>query len=125
MMLYLASNTRPDISFAVHQCDRFTKNTKVSHNTAVKRICRYLQGTKDNGLVFNPSKKLVVGCCTDEDFAGLWVHEDPQDPICARSRTVIMVTFSNFPLLWVSKLQTEIALSTLHYEYVSLSHSVR
>ena len=46
MMLYLASNTRPDISFAVHQCARFTHNTNVSHETAVKMICRYLQGTK-------------------------------------------------------------------------------
>ena len=36
-----------------------------------------------------------------------------------------MVTFSNCPLLWVSKLHTEIALSTLHSEYVALSHSVR
>ena len=36
-----------------------------------------------------------------------------------------MVTFANCPLLWVSKLQTEIALSTLHSEYVVLSHSVR
>ena len=27
--------------------------------------------------------------------------------------------------MWVSKLHTEIALSTLHYEYVALSHSVR
>ena len=29
MMLYLASNKIPDISFAVHQCDQFTHNTKV------------------------------------------------------------------------------------------------
>ena len=29
MMLYLASNTRPDISFDVHQYDRFTHNIKV------------------------------------------------------------------------------------------------
>ena len=36
MMLNLASNTRPDISFAVHQCARFTHNTKVSHETAVR-----------------------------------------------------------------------------------------
>ena len=36
-----------------------------------------------------------------------------------------MVTFSNFPLLWVPKLQTEIALSTIHSEYVAFSHSVR
>ena len=36
-----------------------------------------------------------------------------------------MVNFANCPLLWVSKLQTEIALSTLNSEYVALSHSVR
>ena len=35
-----------------------------------------------------------------------------------------MVTFSNCSLLWVSKIQTEIALSTLHFEYVALSYSV-
>ena len=29
MMLYLASNTKPDISFAVQQCARLTHNTKV------------------------------------------------------------------------------------------------
>ena len=28
MVLYLASNTRPYISFSVHQCARFTNNTK-------------------------------------------------------------------------------------------------
>ena len=69
MMLYLASNTRPDISFDVHQCARFTHNTKASHDIAEKRICQYLQGTKDNGLVFNPSKKLVVDCHADADFS--------------------------------------------------------
>ena len=82
----------------------------------MKRICRYLQGTNDNGLVFNLSKKLVVDCYADADFAGLWGHEDPQDPICARSRTGFVVTFANCYLLWMSKLQTEIALSTLHSE---------
>ena len=87
MMLYLASNTRPDTSFAVHQCDRFKHNTKESHETAVKRICWYIQGTDGNGLVFNLYKKLVVDCYADAYFAGLWGHEDPQDPICARSRT--------------------------------------
>ena len=36
-----------------------------------------------------------------------------------------MVNFTNFPLLWVSKIQTEISLSTLHSECVALYHSVR
>ena len=115
MMLYLASNTRPYISFAVHQCSRFAHNTKVSQETAVKRICRYLQGTKVNGLVFNPSNKLVLDFYADADFAGLWGHENPQDPICDRSRNGFVVTFANCPLLWVSKLHTDIDISTLHY----------
>ena len=104
MMLYLISNTIPYISFAVHQCARFPHNAKASHGTAVKRICRCLQGTKYNGLLFYPSKKLVMDCYDDANFAGLWGHENPQDPIFDRSRTVFVVTFANCPLLWVSKL---------------------
>ena len=75
--------------------------------------------------MFNPSKKSVVDFYDDADFAGMWGHEDPQDPICVSRRTGFVVTFVNFPLLWVSKLQTEIALSTLHSKYAALSHSVR
>ena len=59
----------------------------------MKRICRYLQGTKDNGIVFNPSKKLVMDCYDDADFAGLWGYVDPQDPICVRSRNGFVLTF--------------------------------
>ena len=66
MMLCLELNTSPYISFDVHQCDRFTHNTKASYETGAKRICRYLQGTNDNVLVFNPSKKLVVNCYADD-----------------------------------------------------------
>ena len=75
--------------------------------------------------MFNPSKKLVVDCYADADFAGLWGHKDPQNPICARSRTGFVVTFANCTLLWVSKLQTEIDISILNSGYVTLSHSVR
>ena len=125
MRLYLASNTRPDISFAVQHCTCLTHITKASNETAVKMICRYLQGTKDNGLLFNPSNKLVVELYADADFAGLWGHEKLQDPICARSRTRFVVTFSGCPIFWMSELQTEIDISTLHYEYVPLYQYVR
>ena len=67
----------------------------------------------------------MVDCYADADFLVMWGHGDPQYPICARSRTGFVVTFDNCPLLWVSKIQTEIALCTLHSEYVALSHSVR
>jgi hypothetical protein len=43
----LEKSTRPDISCAVHQCARHCANPKIQHTAAVKRIGRYLLGTKD------------------------------------------------------------------------------
>ena len=83
------------------------------------------QGIKEKDLVLNSAKKVVVDCYADAYFVVMWGHKNPQDPICARSRTGVVVNFDNFPLLWVSKLHTEISLSTLHSEYVELSHSIR
>ena len=100
MILYLEYNTRPDIYFYFNQCSWFSHNTKESHDTDVKRIYHYLQGTKDKGLVFNTPNKLVVDCYFEAYF-GLWGHENPQDPICARSRTGFVVKFTNCTILWV------------------------
>ena len=96
IILYLESNTIPDIYFAVHKCDRFTHNTKSSHETDVKRTCWYLQATKDKVLVFNLFNKMVVVYYNYEYYAGMWGHENSQDPICARSRTGFVITFSIF-----------------------------
>ena len=46
----------------------------------------------------------MVDCYSDADFAVLWVHENPQDPICARSIIIFVVTFVNCLLFWDSKL---------------------
>jgi hypothetical protein len=78
MLMYLATNSCPDIAFVVHQCARFTHCPKSSHATAVKQILRYLQGTKTKGITLTPSKpRLLRGCA---DFAGTWSLEDDQDP---------------------------------------------
>ena len=91
----------------------------------MKRICQYLQGVNDKGLVFNPYNKLVVDCYAGSYFAGLWIYKNPQDHICTRIRNGFVVTFSICLQLWMSKIQTEIDLSTLHSKCVALSHSVR
>ena len=125
MLMYLSNNTRPDIAFAVHQCARFTHSPRQSHGKAVKRIIRYLQGTKDKGIIFTPTGELVVDCYVDADFAGLWGSEDDQDPISVKSRTGYVLELAGCPLSWTSKLQTEIALSTMESEYIALSQSMR
>ena len=125
MLMYLSSNSRPDIQYAVHQCARFNHFPKQSHEDAVCRICRYLQGTKEKGVRFKPSTSLTLDCYVDADFAGLYGVEDSQDPVCVKSRTGYCLTLGNCPVIWVSKLQTEVALSTTEAEYIALSQSMR
>ena len=124
MLMYLAQNSRPDIAYAVHQCARFTHAPRKSHVAGIKRILRYLQGTKDKGLILNPTTKFQVDCFVDADFARLWNVEPDQDPICVKSRTGFLIIFMGCPLTWVSKLQTQIALSTMEAEYIALSQSM-
>jgi hypothetical protein len=75
----------------------------------------------DKGLIMTPTDDPRVDCYPDADFAGLYGHEDVQDPHCARSRTGYVITAFGCPVLWRSKLQTEIALSTMEAEYVAIS----
>ena len=71
MMLYLSTNTRPDITFAVSQVARFCSAPKQSHASAVKTIVRYLAATKDQGTIMRPTGELNVDAFCDADFAGL------------------------------------------------------
>ena len=52
-MNYLYGTTRPDIIFAVNQCERYSIDPKQSYKEADKSIGRYLK-KKDKGLVFTP-----------------------------------------------------------------------
>ena len=119
------AHLRPDISFAVHQCARYTFSPTRRHEKALIRIGRYLKGTQDNGLILTPSHQLKLDCYPDADFAGLWNHEAPDDPHCVRSRTGYVITLSDCPVLWVSKMQTAIALSTMESEYIALSQACK
>jgi hypothetical protein len=125
MLLYLSGHTRPDIAFAVHQCARYTFNPTERHVNALKRIGRYLKGTSDKGLIMRPSKHLHVDCYPDSDFAGLYNHEDVQDPHCVRSRAGYVILLSCCPVLWASQLISTLCLSTMEAEYVSLSKAYK
>ena len=125
MLMYLCSNTRPDLQYAVHQCARFNHCPRASHAQAVRHICRYLKGTLEKGILFKPNSELRLDCYVDADFAGLWKYEDEQDPVCVRSRTGYVITLGDCPLMWASKLQKEVALSTAEAEYIALSQAMR
>lgn len=125
MLLYLSTNTRPDISFAVSQVARFSNAPKKSHAIAVKKIIRYLLRTEDEGTTILPSTNLQLDNYVDADFAGLYGRDPPEDRSSALSRTGYIIKLSNMPLVWKSQLQTTVSLSTMEAEYTALSTSMR
>jgi hypothetical protein len=125
MLLYLTTNTRCDISFAVSQAARFSANPKQSHAAAVKGIIRYLKRTRDQGMILKPTGTLDLDLYVDADFCGMFNHEDATNPDSARSRTGFVIMLSGFPLIWKSQFQSSITCSTLEAEYNALSYSLK
>ena len=52
-------------------------------------------------------------------------YESNSDPACAKSCTGFLITVSDCPMVWVSELQTETALSTMEAEVNALAHCCR
>jgi hypothetical protein len=115
MLQYLQGHSRPDITFAVSQCARFVHSPHRSHEIKLERIGQYLL----------PTGALDIDVYCDADFAGLWLHEDAMDPSCVKSQTGFVTCLLNCPVVWTSKLQREIALSTMEAEYNALSVAMR
>ena len=79
----------------------------------------------DKRLILDPSEDLSIDCYPDADFAGFWSHKHPQDPHRVQSHTCYVITLAGYPVLWQSKFQTEISLSTMESEYVALTTSCK
>jgi hypothetical protein len=125
MLNYLTSITRPELAMAVHQAARFTISPMLSHERAVQRIGKYLLSSKDKGMIFKPDTSKGLECFVDADFAGGWSKTDASDTNTVLSRTGYVIMYAGCPLIWCSKLQTEIALSTTEAEYIALSQAMR
>jgi len=62
-LMYLASATRPDISFAVSKLSRFVSNPGDTHWSALERVLRYLKGTMTYGIHFTGYPRVLEGYC--------------------------------------------------------------
>ena len=122
---HLTSSTRPDIQFETHQCSKFSIDPKHSHEVAAKRIVRYLKRTADEGILVTPDIDKGFECYVDADFAGTFTHAEADDPSSCLSRTGYVIMYANGPILWSSKMQSIITLSTTKAEYVTLSTALR
>ena len=123
---FLEKSTRPDVACAVHQCARFSEDPKQSHGDAVEHLCKYLAETRNQGIIVDPKRDKSFEVYADADFAGNWNKATASDDVsAAKSRTGYIIMLASCPIIWASKLQTQIALSTTEAEYIALSQSLR
>jgi hypothetical protein len=124
MLSYLQNSTRPEIAMAVHQTARFSNEPMLSHEKAIMRLGRYLLDTRKRGIIYKPDRSKGLECYVDADFSRGWT-QDASNAENVLSRTGYVIMYTSCPIFRVSRLQTEIALSTAQAEYIALSQALR
>ncbi|CAG7821978.1 unnamed protein product, partial [Allacma fusca] len=116
-LIFLAKCTRPDISFAVSKLSQFLNSYDKDHWKAAKQVLRYLKGTSNLGIRYNPGRTLKLTGYSDSDYAG-----DKTE----RKSTSGQVFFLGKQLIsWTSRKQPCVAMSSTEAEYIALASAAR
>lgn len=114
-LMYASLGTRPDITYAVQVLSKFSKNPGDAHWEAVKRVFRYLKGTRELWLTYGGLGEDLAGY-TDADGN---MAEDR----CATSGYAFIV--NGGAVSWSAKRQEIVTLSTTESEYVGATHATK
>ena len=110
-LMYLASATRPDISFAVSKLSRFMSNPGDDHWHALERVLRYLRGTMSYGITYSGHPAVLEGYSDSN-----WISD--VDVLYATSGYVF--THGGGAVSWRSCKQTILTRSTMEAELTAL-----
>ena len=104
---YLEKCTRPDITYAVHQCVRFCKNSNITTFKAIEHIVKYLRKTKDKCVILTPNRIKSLEFYADANFSGNWYKSTVADNASiAKTRSGFIISYAGCFTVWSSKLQT-------------------
>jgi hypothetical protein len=118
MLMYLATCTRPDISFTVGCLARFISAPRQEHWRRVQAMLRYLKKTVQYGLLYGgTSDDMALKGYSDSDFAA--------DPDRRRSTGGYVFIYAKGAISWSSKLLTTVASSTMEAEYMAAAWAVK
>ena len=117
-LLFLSLHTRPDISAAVSILSQKVSKPSIKDWEEVKRLIKYLKGTKNFKLVFDQPQNLNhISAFSDADWGS-----NPSD---RKSISGFAIKIGNNIIDWKSKRQSVTALSTTEAELISLSETCR
>ena len=111
-LLNLVQWTRPDIAFAVNVTSRAQ-----AHQQLMKCIMRYLKGTRDDCIHFEMHETDNIDAYSDADHA--------DDKVTRRLSSGSGIVFAGGAVLWKSKLQRCVALSSMEAEYIAASETAK
>ncbi len=110
-LIYLVTGSRPDIAYAVSKLSQFLDKPLNSHWIAVKRVLRYLAGTRTHAIMYDGARGIKVEGYSDADYAG-----------CIESRkstSGFIFLIAGGAVSWKSKKQSNTATSTCEAEYMA------
>lgn len=116
-LMYLMVRTRPDIAFAICKLSTFSNNPTDTHWKALKRVLRYLAGTRTRGIVYGGVEHSPLCGYSDADWAG--------DQDSARSTSGYVFTLNGGAISWRSSKQKSVAKSTTEAEYMASSDAAQ
>ena len=91
------------------------------HELDIMRIGRYLVDNPDCGVIYTTDKTKGIEVYVDAVFAGGWDSADFSNDYNVLSMTGFFICYTGCPIIWSSRLQTDIALSTAESEYIAMS----
>lgn len=114
-LMYAAMGTRPDIVFAVSTLAQYNDNPGMPHWDAVKRVFRYLLGTKTLSLTYGGARRELEG----------FVNADSATQEHRRAISGYTFLVDGGAVSWASKKQELVTLSTAEAEYVATTHAAK
>ena len=126
-LIYAVVGTQPNITYAISYLEWFMANPGFVHWEGMKRVMRYLKGTKDAKLVLGkggtltwegterPSRSGVKGYCDADGSSQGHCHAISGYDFCINGGAI----------LWNLRKQAIISLSTMESKYVAMTHAVK
>ena len=123
--MYLTCFTRGDCSFAVNQCARFMHNPGPTHIAAIKRVLRYLAGTRNRGITYRRDAPdpaaLAMGKHVGANQITASADADHAGAKDRRSISGYAIMLAGAMVMWTSKRQPVTAISSTESEFYSVS----
>ena len=113
--MYTTITTQPDIAFTMQTVSSFSTNPGPAHWDAIKKIYRYLRGTRELWLTYSREKMDLKG------------YGDADGNMAEDRHAISGYAFliNGGAVSWSAKRQEIISLSTTESEYVAATHAAK